>query len=230
VQSVCGAFSTSRSTVGSIIYAGLLAIRPPSEASAVSTFFFRRRQINAGDGSSDPFADPCLARPILFRPMRLSARFQHIYRRYHDCSHYAVLDHSFCTACSCALELQSPHQTLFSRSIFFLMQRPYFGNRTLSEKLTSRSMEACQERVVMEEEASLQTSLSHSVLKEPGIASTRGSISAYTAMLSINHRMARTSRYFCSSVSQARDTLEPQTGPSCSSSQASLMPHPPHPL
>ncbi|KAH9051799.1 hypothetical protein EDB87DRAFT_1731342 [Lactarius vividus] len=50
--------------------------------------------------------------------------------------------------------LQSPHQTLFSWPIFFLMQRfkrSFFGNRPVSKKLTSMSMEASQERVVMEE-------------------------------------------------------------------------------
>ncbi|KAI9431902.1 hypothetical protein H4582DRAFT_1785080, partial [Lactarius indigo] len=40
------------------------------------------------------------------------------------------------------LNLQSPHQTLLSWPIFFLVRkfkRPYFGNRTLSKKLTSMS-------------------------------------------------------------------------------------------
>ena len=51
-------------------------------------------------------------------------------------------------------KLQSPHRTLFSWPIIFLMQkfrRPKLGNRTLREMLTTRVMKECQEQVVMEE-------------------------------------------------------------------------------
>ena len=50
-------------------------------------------------------------------------------------------------------KLQSPHRTLFSWPIIFLMQkfrRPKLGNRTFREMLTTRAMKACQEQVVME--------------------------------------------------------------------------------
>ena len=49
--------------------------------------------------------------------------------------------------------LQSPHQNLFSWPIFLIQNfwRLHFGNRTLGEKLASMTMEARQERAVMEE-------------------------------------------------------------------------------
>jgi hypothetical protein len=45
-----------------------------SEASLVSTKTNLRRQSSTGDGYGGPFVDPFLARPILYRPVRLYAQ------------------------------------------------------------------------------------------------------------------------------------------------------------
>ena len=130
-------------------------------------------------------------------------------------------------------KLQSPHQTLFSRPIFFLMQKlrqTNFGNRTLSEKPTARSMEACQERMVMEETDErkdrdvraiqwLIDSTAVNAETEPLVLAIPGSF---------NTEWGRD--VWREASSQARDTLEPPPDPSRSSSQVSLMHHPPHPL
>jgi hypothetical protein len=129
--------------------------------------------------------------------------------------------------------LQSPQPgPLFVANIKLMLKlrRPYFGNRTLSEKLTSRSMEAFQERVVMEETDErkdrdarvirwLIDSTAVNAEMEPLVLAIPGSF---------NTEWGRD--VWREASSQARDTLEPLTGPSRSSSQVSLMPHPPHPL
>jgi hypothetical protein len=129
--------------------------------------------------------------------------------------------------------LQSPHQTLFSWPIFFLMQnlrRPYFGNRPLGKQLTSRSIDACQERVVMEEtderkgrdvrairwlidSTAVNAEMEPLVLAIPGSFNTEWGRGVWRVV-----------------SSQARDTLESLSGPSPNSSQLFLMPYPSHPL
>ncbi|KAI9439398.1 hypothetical protein BJY52DRAFT_532751 [Lactarius psammicola] len=131
------------------------------------------------------------------------------------------------------LNLQSPHQTPFSWPIFFLMQkskRTYFGDHTLSKKLTSMSIEACQEWLVMEEtderkgrdvrairwlvdSTAVNTEMEPLVLAIPGSFNTEWGREVWREV-----------------SSQARDTLDPLTRPSPAGGQVSLMPHPPHPL
>ena len=114
VQSVCGAFCNSRLTVDSVIYT---AIRSLSEASAIST---SKAAINAGNGDSGLFADPRLARPLLFQPMRLSARFQRNYWRHHY--HTNLL--SWILLPGAALEIAIVTPDHFSWPLPFLMQKP----------------------------------------------------------------------------------------------------------
>ncbi|KAH9051801.1 hypothetical protein EDB87DRAFT_674624 [Lactarius vividus] len=128
--------------------------------------------------------------------------------------------------------LQSPVQSVLSWRIIFLRQkflRPYFGNGTPSKKLTSMGMEACQERVVMEEtderkdrdvrairwlinRAAANAEMEPLALAIPGSFNTEWSQDVWRE------------------VAQVHDTLvEPLIGPTPASSQVALMPHRPHP-
>ena len=126
------------------------------------------------------------------------------------------------------LNLQSPHQTLFSWPIFLLMQtfqRPNFCDRALT---TPMSMEACQERVVMEESDErkgrdvraiqwLIDSTAVNVKMEPLVLAIPGSFNTEWG------------RYVWKEVSsQARDTIKPLTA-SPADRQASLISHPSYP-
>ncbi|KAH9061796.1 hypothetical protein EDB83DRAFT_879732 [Lactarius deliciosus] len=71
------AFCDSRSSVGSILYAGLPTARSPSEASTVSTIFFRRRPDSAGVCVFSHLDDPYLALPIFFGPAKRHTHYQH---------------------------------------------------------------------------------------------------------------------------------------------------------
>ena len=77
MQFVSSASCNSYSTVGSILHAGLPAVRPPIEESAIPSIFFRGCQRNAELGRTGPQADSCLAFPIFFGPRRFHASYQH---------------------------------------------------------------------------------------------------------------------------------------------------------
>ena len=127
------------------------------------------------------------------------------------------------------LNLQSPHQTLFSWLIFFFMrtfQRHKFGGCSLS---TSMTMEAAQERVVMEETDErkrrdvrairwLIGSTAVNVKMEPLVLAIPGSLSTEWG------------RYVWTEVSsQPRDTFNPLTA-SPAGRQASPISHSSYPL
>ena len=69
--------------MGSIIYAGLSAVRSPIEESAISTILFRGRQRNAEVSETSPQADLHFAHPILCWPLRFYAKYQHDRWYYH---------------------------------------------------------------------------------------------------------------------------------------------------
>ena len=110
------------------------------------------------------------------------------------------------------------------------LRRPYIGNRPHGKYLTSRSMDACQERVVMEETDErkgrdvrairwLIDSTAVNAEMEPLVLAISGSF---------NTEWGRDVWRVVSS--QARDTSESLSGPLPTSSQVFLVPHPPHPL
>ncbi|KAH8994219.1 hypothetical protein EDB92DRAFT_313599 [Lactarius akahatsu] len=131
------------------------------------------------------------------------------------------------------LNLQSPHQTLFSWPIFFLLQkfkRFYSGDRTVTKKLTSMSIEACQEWLVTEEtdgrkdrdvrairwlidSTAVNAEMEPLVLAIPGSFNTEWGQEVWKEV-----------------SSQARDTSEPLTVSLTAGSQVSLVPHSPRPL
>ena len=65
MQFVCSILGDSRSTVGSILHAGLPAVRPPVEKSAISTILFRGCQEDTSAGGRSAQVDALLAFPIL---------------------------------------------------------------------------------------------------------------------------------------------------------------------
>jgi hypothetical protein len=134
-------------------------------------------------------------------------------------------------------KLQSPHQTLFSWPIFFLffLKQKFWRhkrfNRNLSEMLTSKAMETCQEQVVTEETDErkdrdvraiqwlIDGSAVNDVKMEPLVLAIPGSFNTEWG------------RDVWRQVSlQARDTFEPPTVTSPAGAQASSIPHPSYPL
>ena len=91
MQPVCSSLCHSRSTLGPILYGGLPAVRPSSEASAVSTIFFRGRSFNPGDSGDSPFVDSYLPSPIFSRPERFPAQSQQNHWPHHDRSRLLLL-------------------------------------------------------------------------------------------------------------------------------------------
>ncbi|KAI9461291.1 hypothetical protein BJY52DRAFT_1211179 [Lactarius psammicola] len=117
--------------------------------------------------------------------------------------------------------------TYFLRQIFKL---PYFGNRSLSKKITSMGMEACQEWLAMEETDDrkcrdvrairwLINRTAASAEMEPLVLAIPGSFNTEWGQ-----------DIWREASSKAHDTLEPLTGPSPAGTQVSHIPYPPHPL
>ena len=84
MQSVGSPPCNSYPTVGSIVHAGLSAVRSPTEESAISTVFYQGCQRNAEVSETSPQADLRFARPILCGPLRFYAKYQ---RDCWDCHH-----------------------------------------------------------------------------------------------------------------------------------------------
>jgi len=129
--------------------------------------------------------------------------------------------------------LQSPHQSPLSRPIFFLMQmfkRTYSGNRSLSKLLTSMSIEARREWLVMGESNARKARDVRAIRRLIDSIAVNAEMETLVLAIpdSFNTEWGR--EVWREVSSQARDTLEPLTGPSPAGSQVSLMPHPPRPL
>src|SRR6266702_3889068 len=154
VQSVGGAPCNSYSTVGSILHAGLPAVRSPFKESAIPTVFFRRCKRNADHGGGSPQADSAVAFPIFFGPWRFYDKCQH------GLGSTTVVLICICgsfylySASEHLRNPQSPFQSLISRPTFFLIQkfrRHYFPDRVPRKRRMPTSIEAYQEELVMEE-------------------------------------------------------------------------------
>src|ERR1700761_5423337 len=77
MQSVGSTPRISCSTMGSILHAGLSAVRSSIEESAISTVSFRGFQRNAEVSETSPQAHSYLALPFFFGPLRFHAKYQH---------------------------------------------------------------------------------------------------------------------------------------------------------
>jgi hypothetical protein len=92
-----------------------------------------------------PFVDPRLARPIFFSAYAIISSFQHDHCHHHDGSHLLLWVIFSVRHAGAALEIAiATPEPLFVAKIFLMqkLQRPYFCDCTLSEKLASRSLEA----------------------------------------------------------------------------------------
>lgn len=77
MQSIGSTPCDSYPTVGSVLHAGLPAVRPPFEESAIPTCFLRGCKRNVEFGKRGPPIDPGLAFPFLFGSWRFYASYQH---------------------------------------------------------------------------------------------------------------------------------------------------------
>ena len=128
--------------------------------------------------------------------------------------------------------LQSPHQSPISLSIFFSMKtflRPYLSNRSLSKNLTPMSLEACQEWLVMEEVDERKRRDVRSIrwlIDNIGVSDELESL-VFAIPGSFNTKWGRD--VWKEVSSQASETLE-STGSLPAGGQVSLIHHSPHPI
>ncbi|KAH8994227.1 hypothetical protein EDB92DRAFT_313878 [Lactarius akahatsu] len=128
------------------------------------------------------------------------------------------------------LNLQSPHQSLFSRPIFFLMQKfkqPYFGDPS---KPASVSMEAYQERLVMGETDERKGRDVRAIRWLIDHSAVNAEMEPLLLAIPDSFNTERAQEVWREVSSQPRDTLDPLISPSPSGSQVPLMSHPPHPF